>query len=168
MFEPQLYGNELNHIKRALDLNQISGTSPVIADFEQELARFCEVPFAIAASNGTAALHLALLALGVKPGDEVILPNFTIISNAIAVALCGATPVFVDVSPTDWCLDADKLDEVRTSKTVGVMAVHIFGHCGDMEKLTSFTKAHGLWLLEDAAQAQDARWNDRLLGSLQT
>ena len=153
-------------MQAALDGIQISGLAPVVRDFESLFAKFCEVPHCVAVANGTAALHAALLALDVKPGDEVIAPNSTIISNALAVTLTGATPVFVDVSEGDWCLDVTQIERAITPRTVGIQAVHLFGKACDMDALAALASKHSLWLLEDAAQAQGATWQGKKLGSL--
>jgi perosamine synthetase len=168
VFEPSLAGNEWEWVKKALDHNHLSGTSPVVNAFEERFAAFCQTRFSVATCNGTAALHLAMLALDLKPGDEVILPNFTIISDAIAVTLCGATPVFVDVSSKDWCMNVKKLDEAVHSRTKGILLVHMFGQSCDMDAISAFARSKNLWVVEDAAQAQGGTWNQKPLGSLAT
>lgn len=166
VFEPYLLGTEKDSILSALLEKNISGTSPVIKKFETEFSHYLNSQYSVAVCNGTAALHLALLALKVKPGDEIIVPNSTIISNALAVILCEATPVFVDVDAHNWCLDTHKISDAITPKTVGIMAVHLFGHPCDMDALKKIAERHQLWILEDAAQAQGAKWRGQNVGTL--
>jgi perosamine synthetase len=166
VFEPSLFGNEWEFVKQALDENQLSGTSPVVREFETRFAEFVGVKYCVAAANGTAALHLAMLALDLQPGDEVLIPDFTIISNALAVTLCGATPVFVDVSSKDWCINVQKIREAITPRTKGIIPVHMFGVSCDMDVLREIAREKNLWVVEDAAQAQSATWNGARLGSL--
>jgi perosamine synthetase len=166
VFEPYLVGNEVSHVTRALTERHLSGTSPIIDEFEKGFARFCGSSHAVAVANGTVALHLATLALGLKPGDEVILPDFTIISDVLAITLTGATPVFVDVSPTDWCIDIEKVKAAITPKTVGIIAVHMYGQACDMDALGVLAREKKLWIIEDAAQGQGGFWKDQPLGSI--
>ena len=128
-----------------------------VASFEQEfadhfgLARAC-----IAVNSGTSGLHLGLLAAGVRPGDEVIVPSFTFAATANAVALTGATPVFADIDPVTFCLDADSVASRVTDKTVGIMPVHLYGHPADMPALQAIAEERGIQIFEDAAQAHGA------------
>lgn len=166
VFAPLLFGTEWEFIKKALDERNISGTSPVVDQFEAALSKYFECRHAVAVSNGTTALHVATQALDLKPGDEVIMPDFTIISNPLAVTLCGAKPVFVDVNEKDWCIDVSKIAAAITPRTRGIMAVHMYGNACDMDALTELCRRHGLWLIEDAAQAQDGKWNNVRLGTI--
>lgn len=165
VFDPLLYGDEAKYVAETLAEGNISGTSPTVQRFEAAFASRIGARHCVAAANGTAAPHLALMALGVKPGDEVLVPDFTIISDALAVVLCDATPVFVDVSEKDWCLNTSLLDRYVTSKTVGILAVHIYGHSCDVDTLGTFAKRHNLWLLEDAAQAHGTTWRGKSVGT---
>lgn len=165
VFEPRLLGTEGARVQKALAEGQISGTSPIVGEFEKAFARFAEVPHAVAVANGTCALHVALLALGIGPGDEVIVPACTIISDAIGVLLCGAKPVYVDVRESDYCLDVQQLAAVVTPRTRAVLAVHMYGNACDMDFLVPFCQERGLFLVEDAAQAMGGTWRGKPLGS---
>jgi perosamine synthetase len=139
---------------------------PEVAAFESEFAdhlvggRTC-----VAVSSGTAGLHLGLLAVGVGPGDEVVVPSFTFAATANSVALTGATPVFADIEPDHFCLDPVAVEAVVTSRTKGIMPVHLYGHPADMDALRAVAERHGLAVYEDAAQAHGARWQGRPVGS---
>jgi len=138
---------------------------PKVTEFEEELARVCEVPHAVAVSSGTAALHLAVLALGIGPGDEVIVPAYTFPATANVVALAGARPVLVDVDSTTMNLDLTQVADALTERTRAVLAVHLFGRPLDWDLLTE-TVPSDVALLEDAAGALGARSRGRACGSL--
>jgi dTDP-4-amino-4,6-dideoxygalactose transaminase len=138
---------------------------PKVAEFEEALAQACEVPHAVAVSSGTAALHLAVLALGIGPGDEVIVPAYTFPATANVVALAGAQPVLVDVDPTTMNLDLAQVADAVTGRTRAVLAVHLFGRPLDWDTLVAAVPA-GIQLLEDAAGALGARSRGRACGSL--
>lgn len=160
-----MLGTEKEWVTRALDETFIGGTSPIVSQFEKSFAEFRGVPHAVAVSNGTAALHVALLALGIGPGDEVIVPDMTIISDAVGVVLCGATPVFIDVSPNDYCLDVKKIEAAITSRTKAILAVHMYGNACDMDFLQKIAAEKRILLVEDTAQAMDSRWKEKELGT---
>jgi len=163
---PDLGGNEEKYVVDALRTSWISSTGPYVNRFEKEFAELCGVHSAIAVSNGTVALHLALLALNVRPGDEVIVPSLTYIATANAVRYVGAEPVFVDVTPETWCLDPQKIEEAITPRTRGIIAVHLYGHPADMDAINHIAGVNGFWVLEDAAEAPLATYKDRPTGSL--
>jgi dTDP-4-amino-4,6-dideoxygalactose transaminase len=135
-------------------------------EFEAAFARYCGVPHAVGVASGTDALFLTLRALGVRAGDEVIVPAMTFAATAEAVAYCGARPVLVDVCPDDLLLDPEQVRAAITSRTRGIIAVHLYGMMADLEALSAISGDHDLWLLEDAAQAHGARWRDKRAGSL--
>jgi perosamine synthetase len=164
--EPVLSGREREYVLRCLETGWISGSGEFVERFEREFAEFCGTRYAIAVSNGTVALHLALLALGVGPGDEVIVPDLTYIATANAVGYCGATPVFADVEARTWCLDPSDVERRITPATRAVVAVHLFGHPADMDPLRELAARHGLALLEDAAEAHGAEYRGQRAGSL--
>jgi perosamine synthetase len=164
--EPALVGRELEYVMRCVETNWISARGDFVVRFEREFARLCGVRHAIAVCNGTAALHLALLALGVGPGDEVIVPALTYVASANAVVYCGARPVFVDSEPRTWNLDPQLVSAAITPRTKGILAVHLYGQPADMGALRTIADAGGLFLLEDAAQAHGARYGGRTVGSL--
>ena len=164
--EPMLAGNELKYVTDAVSSGWISSAGSYVTAFEQAFADYCGVRHGIAVCNGTVALHLALRALGVGPGDEVIIPDFTMIASALAVCYCGAKPVFVDADPATWNMDAAAVERRITPATRGIMAVHIFGNPCDMDALDRLAGRHGLWLMEDAAEAHGARHKGRTTGGL--
>jgi perosamine synthetase len=165
---PDLTGRELEYVSEAITSSWISSTGPFVDRFEREFADWCETGWALSAANGTVAIHLALVALGAGPGDEVIVPSLTYIATANAVRYTGATPVFVDVDPATWCLDPAAVESAVTSATRGVIAVDLYGHPADMDALRAVTDSRGLWIVEDAAEAHGARYRGRAAGGLGT
>jgi perosamine synthetase len=163
---PDLSGKELEYVTEAVRSSWISSTGPFVTRFENEFARACETRAALSICNGTAALHLALLALGAGPGDEVIVPSLTYVATANAVRYVGAEPVFADVDSATWCLDPDHVDAIVTQRTKGIVAVHLYGHPADMDALTEVASRHNLWVVEDAAEAHFAGYKGRPTGSL--
>ncbi|VTU15210.1 DegT/DnrJ/EryC1/StrS family aminotransferase [Variovorax sp. RA8] len=163
---PKLEGNERKYVLDCLDTNWISSNGKYIAAFEEAFAKFCGVKHAVAANNGTTALHLALVALGLQPGDEVIIPTVTYIATANAVRYCGAVPVLVDVCADTMNIDPAEVARKITTRTRGIIPVHLYGHPADMNALASIAKQHSLWLLEDAAEAHGAEVNGKRVGSL--
>jgi len=127
--------------------------------FEKEFAQFCRSKYAVGVSSGTSALFLALLSIGVGPGDEVIVPAFTFIATATAVSYTGAKPVFVDIDKDTYCLDSEKIKKVITKRTKAIIAVHLYGHPADMAAILAIAKKHNLKVIEDAAQAHGAIYN---------
>src|SRR5947209_4853842 len=123
-----------------------------VAAFEQRFAEVCEVPEALAVSSGTAALHLALLANDIGPGDEVITTAFSFAATANVILLVGATPVFVDIEPNTYTLDPVLVEAAITSRTKAIMPVHLYGHPADMKRLKALAVAHHVLLIEDACQ----------------
>lgn len=164
--QPKLEGNERKYVLDCLDTNWISSNGKYIGEFERAFAEFCGVKHAVAANNGTTALHLALVALGLEPGDEVIIPTVTYIATANAVRYCGATPILVDVSPDTMNIDPARVEEKITSRTRGIIPVHLYGHPADMNALAVIARKHGLWLLEDAAEAHGAEVDGKRVGTL--
>jgi dTDP-4-amino-4,6-dideoxygalactose transaminase len=138
---------------------------PAVEAFENEWAAYCGVPHAIGVANGTDALHLALRALGVQPGDEVVVPSSTFVATAEAVVLAGGVPRFADVDPQTLLMTVDTMTAAITPRTRGVIAVHLYGQTPDMDALEAAVRARGLFLVEDAAQAHGARWNGRPVGT---
>ena len=138
---------------------------PKVAEFEQAFAEYCGVKQAIAVDSGTAALHLTLVALGVGPGDEVVVPTNTFIATAAAVHVTGARPVFLDAHPDNWQMDVRKLSEVITQRCRAVIGVHLYGQPVSLMSLAHTCAEKGISLIEDAAQAHGARCGDRRVGS---
>ena len=139
---------------------------PMVSEFERQFADFCGVDHCIGVSSGTAALTLALRALGIGPGDEVITTAHTFIATAEAICAVGAQPVFVDIDPITYTLDPDRFAAAITSATRAVIPVHIYGQPAAMDRINLIAETHGLAVIEDAAQAHGATWQGQLAGSL--
>jgi perosamine synthetase len=164
--EPFLAGRERAYVDECLETNWISSKGRFIGRFEEAFAAACGVRHGIACSNGTAALHLMLHALGIGPGDEVIVPTMNIISGANTVRLTGATPVFVDSEPRTWNVDVARIPERITGRTRAILAVHLYGHPCNMESIRALAAERDLWVIEDAAEAFGATVHGRPAGSL--
>jgi perosamine synthetase len=159
---------ELKYVTEAMESTWISSSGPFIDRFEAEFAELCGAKHALACSNGTVALHLALLGLGLRPGDEVIVPSMTYIATANAVRYCGAEPIFVDIDPETWCISPERIEKAITSRTRGIIGVHLVGHPADMDSINEIAAMHGLWVVEDAAEAHFSEYKGRPVGSLGT
>lgn len=163
--EPSLGENVRRNVLDCLDEGWISSAGKYIQRFETEFAEYCGSEYAVATNNGTTALHLALVALDLRPGDEVIIPNLTYIATANAVAYCGAVPVFVDSDEASFNIDAKSIENAITDKTVGIIPVHLYGHPCDMKSIMSIAQKRGLWILEDAAEAHGAEVDGKRVGT---
>lgn len=159
--EPLLAGNELDYVRDCVVTGWISSSGAYIDRFEQSWANYCGTKHGIAVANGTAALQISVDALRLGPGDEVIMPSFTIISCALAVVRAGATPVVVDSDPETYCIDADQVAASITPRTRAIMPVHVYGHPADMDPLLDLAEKHGLAIIEDAAQAHGCEYLSR-------
>lgn len=137
-----------------------------VEDFEQAFAARHQAKRCVGVSSGTSALHLALLAMGIGPGDEVIVPANTFIATAEAVSHCGATPVFVDVCPRDYCIDPAKIQAAISPRTKAIIPVHLYGQPADMDEIMRIAREHGLKVLEDCAQAHDAQYKGKIVGTI--
>jgi perosamine synthetase len=162
---PALVGNEKAYVLDCLESSWISSNGKYIERFERTFADYCGVRSALSCANGTVALHLALLALGVGPGDEVIVPTLTYVATANAVVYCGATPVFVDSESQTWNMDPSQLAALVTPRTRGIIVVHLYGHPADMDPILEVARKHGLFVVEDAAEAHGATYKGRKAGS---
>lgn len=136
-----------------------------VARFETSFAQYLGVPYTIGVGNGTEAIWIALMALGIGPGDEVIVPANTFIATAEAVSFCGAHPIFVDVRADDYLLDTDKLEDHITEDTAAIIPVHLYGQPADMSAIMDLAIAYDIPVIEDAAQAHGAKYRDRMAGS---
>jgi perosamine synthetase len=163
---PVLDGNEASYVMDCLGTEWISSVGPYIGRFESAFAEFVDVRHAASCNNGTSALHLAYLALGLQPGDEVLMPTLTYVATANAVRYCGAVPVFVDSSPGTMNLDPEQLERCLTPRTRGIVAVHLYGHPADMDPILAFAREHDLFVVEDAAEAHGGRYRGAACGSL--
>lgn len=165
---PVIGDEEVAAVSRVLRSGQLA-QGPEVMNFEEEFAAYVEPGGrieAVAVGNGTAALQVALMAHGIGPGDEVVVPAFTFIASANAVRAVGARPVFADVDPATFNLDLGSTEAVLTPRTAAVMAVHLYGQPADLDAIGALCERHGLALIEDAAQAHGARWRGRSVGSI--
>ena len=166
VYQPDLTGNERKYVLECLDSTWISSKGKFIKQFETGFCSFIDVPFGCSVNNGTVALHAALLALGIGEGDEVIVPSLTYIASVNAIRYTGATPVFADVLPDTWQLDPTDVEACVTPRTRAIMAVHLYGHPCDLDRLRAIADAKGLWLVEDCAEAIGSRYRNRHVGSV--
>lgn len=162
---PAVWGKEAEYLRQCVEGGQFSGGA-FVARFEQAFADWLGVRHAIAVSSGTAALHLALLGLGIGPGDEVIVPDLTFVATANAVTYCGAWAIPVDVNSFTWTLRPDAVEKAITRRTKAILPVHLYGQPVDMDTLGDIVSRHGLYVVEDAAEALGSRWNGDPVGSL--
>ena len=156
--EPLLDGNEKAYLNACIDTGWVSSEGPFVSRLEKGFSDFIGVEYGCAVANGTAALEVALHALGVGEGDEVIIPSFTIISCAIACLRLGAVPVLVDIDPEIWCMDVTQIENRITSRTKVVMPVHIYGHPVNMDKVFELKGKYGFKILEDASEVHGAEY----------
>jgi perosamine synthetase len=163
--EPALTDRELELVSECVRTGWISSGGKYHDQFEARWAAYCGRKFGIAVSSGTAALEAAVQALGLGPGDEVVMPTFTIVSCASAVATAGARPVLVDADPDTWTMNPELVAEKLTPRTRAVMPVHIYGHPVDMDPILALAERHGLAVIEDAAEAHGAEYKARRCGS---
>ncbi len=163
--EPLLGGNEKRYLQECIDSGWISSEGPFVERFEVELAGRVGRRYGVAVANGSAALEAAVVALGLDPGDEVILPTFTIISCAAAIVRAGARPVLVDCDPVTWNMDVAQVAERITQRTKAIMVVHIYGLPVDMNPLLDLAERHGLRIIEDAAEMHGQTYRGRPCGS---
>ena len=163
--EPYLNGNEVKYVTDAVSTGWISSSGSYVKQFEDSFSKYCDCKYGVAVCNGTVAIHLALVALGIGKGDEVIIPSFTMIATAFAVCYTGATPVFVDADKDTWNIDVDKIEEKITDKTKAIIPVHIFGNPCEMDRITEIANKHNLFVIEDAAEAHGAEYKGKKTGS---
>jgi perosamine synthetase len=164
--EPYLAGREAEYVRDCLSSNWISSAGKYLPQFEAGFARYCGCEHGIATTSGTTALHLAIAARGLRPGDEIIMPTFTIAATVFAALYAGATPVLVDVEPDTWTMRVDQVAAKVGPRTRAILPVHMYGHPCDMDPLRELAKRHDLWVLEDAAEAHGAEYKGRKCGSL--
>lgn len=164
--KPALNGNERRYVLDCMDTTWISTRGAYVERFENAFAAATGSRHAVSCANGSAALHLCLLALGIGPGDEVIVPTLTFVATANAVTYTGAKPVFVDVDANHWCLDLQAVKAKLTSRTKAIIPVHLYGHLADMDAIMTLAGEYKLAVVEDAAQAHGASCNGRKTGTL--
>ncbi len=163
---PRLDGNEAAYLAECIESGWISSEGPFVERFESAFAERMNGRSCVVVNSGTDALELAVKALGIGPGDEVILPSFTIMSCASAVIRCGARPIFVDADPSTWNMSIDQVEACISDRTRAVMAVHIYGLPVDMDPLIELARKHNFLIIEDAAQAIGQTYKDRPCGTL--
>lgn len=163
---PNLNGNELKYLMDAFLSSWISSSGEYITKFESSFSHYCDCKYGVAVSNGTVALHLALLALGVGEGDEVIVPDLTFAATINAVLHAKATPVIVDVELDSWCIDPKQIEKAITAKTKAIIPVHIYGQPCDMNAVMAIAKKHHLFVVEDCAEAHGATYAGKKVGSI--
>jgi perosamine synthetase len=166
--KPLIGPREKELVLDALDSGWVSSIGRYIDEFEANFARYCGTEYALTVSNGTTGLHLALAALGIGAGDEVIIPDLTFVATANAVAYTGATPVLADIDADTLCLDPASVKALITPRTKAIMPVHLYGHPADMDALRDIADAHRLFIVEDAAEAHGAEYRGRRVGGLGT
>ena len=164
--EPVIGEAERAYVDECLTTGWISSAGTFIDRFESGFAEYCGVRHGVAVANGTVALQLAVSALDLEPGDEILMPTFTIISCALAAVYNGAVPVLVDSDPETWCMDVSAVEARITGRTRAIMPVHVYGHPVDMGPLQALADKHGLAIVEDAAEAHGATYRGRRCGSL--
>lgn len=164
--EPDLGALEERYVLEAVRSGWVSSIGAFVDRFERGFADYCGTRHAVVVCNGTAAIHLCLVAREIGPGDEVIVPNLTFVATASAVRHAGASPVLVDVDPETFCLDPQLVEMAVTPRTRAIIPVHLFGHPANMTALRRIADRSGLFLLEDAAEAHGAAWEGRRVGGL--
>lgn len=165
VYRPSLKGNELRYVSDCIESTWISSKGKYVNNFEEKFAAYIHVDHAASVCNGTVALHLALIALDLKQGDEIIVPTFTYIASVNAISYVGAKPVFVDSLTETWQMDCADVERKITPKTKAVLAPHIYGHPCEMDTLLEICSRYHLFLIEDCAEAIGSRYNNRLMGT---
>ncbi|CAN2169612.1 WecE Predicted pyridoxal phosphate-dependent enzyme apparently involved in regulation of cell wall biogenesis [Candidatus Nanopelagicaceae bacterium] len=161
---PNIGDSEIEAVTRVLRSGNLAQGREV-ENFENEFSSYMSGYHCIAVNSGTSALHLSLLAIGIGPGDEVIVPSFSFAASANSIAITGATPIFVDIDPETFCLDVMSVEAAITSKTVGILPVHLYGNPAPLQELSRLCAKYGLFLLEDAAQAHFAAIDGKPVGT---
>jgi perosamine synthetase len=164
--EPLLTGHEKQYLIECIETGWISSEGPFVEKFEKAVADYVGVKHGIAVCNGTAALEVAMSAIELQPGDEVIMPSFTIISCALAVLRRGGIPVLVDVEHDTWCMDVNHVKNKIGPRTKAIMPVHMYGHPVDMDPIMELARKHGLYVIEDAAEVHGAEYKGKKCGSI--
>ena len=163
---PEIKGNEWKYVKECIDTGWVSSVGSYVDLFEIKFAEYVKANKAVVTMNGTAAIQLALVTLGIGAGDEVIVPSLTFISPVNAINYVGATPVFVDACRDTYVTDADKIEQLITPKTKAILPVHIYGHPSDMDKIMEIARKHNLYVIEDATEALGSEYKGKLAGTI--
>ena len=162
---PIIGEEEIEEVVKVLKTGFIA-QGPKVAEFEEKFAEFVGAKYGIATSSGTTALHVALLACGIKEGDEVITTPFSFAATGNSILYTGAKPVFVDIDPKTFNIDPNKIEDAITEKTKAIMPVQLYGQAADMDKINEIAKKHDLYVIEDAAQAHGSMYKDSKVGSI--
>lgn len=165
VYKPFLNGNEKKYVNDCLDTTWISSKGKYVDLFEKEFSKFIDVKHSVTVANGTVALHLALEALGIKEGDEVIVPTFTYIASVNSIIYTGATPIFVDSCEETWQISPEDIKKKITNKTKAIMAVHLYGHPCEMDTIMQIAKDYGLYVIEDCAEAFGSQYKGKFVGT---
>lgn len=164
--EPHIAKNALKYVSECINTGWVSSAGRYLKEFEEEFAKYIGVKHAITTTNGTASLHLAIAALDIKKGDEIILPSHTMMSSAAAVVYTGATPILVDVERDSWNMNVDQVKKKITKRTKAIMPVHVYGHPVDMDPLLELAKKHKMAIVEDAAESTGAEYKGVKTGAI--
>ncbi|MGH8286906.1 MAG: DegT/DnrJ/EryC1/StrS family aminotransferase [Steroidobacteraceae bacterium] len=164
--QPSIGEQDIRYVTDAVTSGWVSSIGRYIEEFEHAFARFCGTRYALASSNGTTGLHLALLSLDVKAGDEVIIPDLTFVATANAVTYTGARPVPVDIDARTLCIDVDAMERAITPRTRAIMPVHLYGHPARMDAVMACARKHGIAVIEDAAEAHGAEFRGKRAGAI--
>ena len=162
---PNVTSNDITNVVSVMKKSWISSDGPEVKKFEKKFSKFIDKKYSIAVSNGTAALEIAMKAIDIGPGDEVIIPNFTIISNALAVIKLGATPILIDCGIYDWNINISQLNKKITKKTKAIIITHIYSFSNPMEKIKKILKGKNIVMVEDAAEVIGLKYKNRMCGS---
>jgi len=165
VYQPYLTGNEKQYVLECLESSWISSKGKYIGEFENKFSEYLGVPYSASVSNGTVALHVALLALGISKGDEVIVPTFTYIASVNSITYTGATPVFVDSDPISWQMSIEETKNKISPRTKAILAVHLYGHPCDIQALRDLATKEEFFLIEDTAEALGSEFNGRKVGT---
>ncbi len=166
VYQPALNGNEKKYVLECLDSTWISSKGKFIKQFEENFSNFTGINHSVTVSNGTVALHVALLALGIGKDDEVIVPTFTYIASVNSISYTGAKPVFIDSDPITWQIDTKKIEERISQKTKAIMAVHIYGHPCEMDALKKIADKNKLFIIEDCAEGIGSYYKEKHVGQI--
>ncbi len=166
VYQPSLKGNERKYVNDCLDDNWLTWQGKYVREFEQSFAKYIGADYASTTCNATVALHIALLALGIGPGDEVIVPTLTYIASVNAIVYCGATPVFADSDKNTWQIDPQEVIKKITPYTKAIMAVHIYGHPCEMDDLKEIAQNNNIALIEDSAESFGSKYKDKFTGTI--
>jgi len=163
---PNLGELEKEYILKAIDSNFVSTVGPFVPEFEEKFARYLGVTSCVAVQSGTAAIHVALYEVGIKEGDEVIVPAITFVATVNPIIYCGATPVFVDIDKNTWNIDPKEIEKAITSKTKAIIPVHLYGNPCDMDEIMKIAEKYGVYVIEDATESLGAEYKGRMTGTI--